>query len=207
MRNRRKTHRYDRRLLTFASVAFAVVSICFVSVEGTATDVMYLQTKVTRSSEELLVGHGAFEISGPPHRWYGVYFQVRLDADTALRLESEKEDKYLIKHWGDIFTPENVVTARYTDCRAGIPVKEIASAANFPKGKRTALWVVCDVWDVETKKYIGSGWSVRAPLIVTRDKAGKIIGIETFNTDPINPKKNHYSRRSMSRNARFPSSI
>ncbi len=159
--------------------------------EGSYPDVTYLNTEVTSTGEEYVVVRSAFEITGPPNKWYTVYFQLRLDADTSVKVKDEKGETAFLRSWGSIFTPENVQTARYTDCRIGLPTKQFASATNIPKGKRTVLWAICDVWDDDGKKYIGSGWDVRTPLIVTTNGSGKITKMETFNTQAFNPKKNN----------------
>jgi len=153
------------------------------------------------SGKDYAVVRGAFEITGPPHRWYGVYFQLRLDAATPLNLKGKTG---FVRFWNNIFTPENVAIARYTDCRVGIPVNEIASATNLPGGKRTVLWAVCDIWDDAAKTYIGSGWDVRSPLIVTTNEAGEVLNIETFNTAQFDPKRNHYSATISAKQCGFP---
>ncbi len=191
MRYRNGAHLFAEWLLIVFIFSFGIAFCPSLRAEGVSADVKYLDTKVTGSGEEYILGQGAFEITGAPHRWYTVFFQVRLDADTPLKLKSEKEDKYLVQQWGGIFTPGNVETAQYTDCRIGLPLKEFESATNLPKGKRTLLWVVCDLWDDQNKKYIGSGWDVRAPLFLTTDRTGKVTKVETFNTGQFNPKKNH----------------
>ena len=194
MRNRPDSRRpLHSRLSSAAFIGLAIAGSWVLSLEAISADVNYLHTKLTKASEVLLVGHGAFEISGPPHRWYSVYFDVRLDPDPVRDPTRDKKDSHFLKHWGDIFTPENIETARYADCRVGIPLAELASLTNLFKGKRTVLWVVCDIWDAEKKEFLGSGWRVRSPLIVKTDGAGNIIQTETFNTGPINPKKNHPS--------------
>jgi len=181
------------RLLSAAFIGLVIACSGFPFSEAIAADVNYLQTRVTKASEDLLIGHGAFEISGLPHRWYSVYFDVRLDPNPVRNPTGEKKDKHLLKHWGDIFTPENIETARYADCRVGIPSTELANITNLPKEKRILLWVVCDIWDAEKKGFLGTGWGVRSPLIVKTDAAGNIIQTETFNTETMNPRKNHSS--------------
>jgi hypothetical protein len=153
-----------------------------------ATEVNYLDTEVTYPDPEYLLVRGAFEITGPPNQWYGVYFQIRFDASTPLKEEGKEG---FLKLWNNIFTPENIETARYTDCRLDFQIKDIAAATNLPKGKRTVLWMVCDIWDTEGKQYIGSGWSARAPFIVTTDASGKIVKVELFRTPPFTLKNNH----------------
>jgi len=190
MKSAHGTRSCPRWLLASVSLFLSPLSARPLPAENVSPHVRNLDTEVTWPGQEYILLRGAFEITGPTHRWYGVYFQLRLDAATPLK---EKGKEGFVKLWNNIFTPENVETARYTDCRLDIPVNQIASATGLPRGKRTVLWAVCDVWDTESKKYIGSGWDVRAPLIVTTDEAGKIVKIETFNTSQFSPKKNHYS--------------
>jgi len=182
---------HRNRWLTLLLLTMVVVCPALKSAEGYDPDVKYLNTELTATGDEFVVVRGAFEITGPPNKWYTVYFQLRLDADTSVKVKDEKGERAFLQSWGSIFTPENVQTARYTDCRVGFPTKQIASATNLPKGKRTILWAVCDVWDDEGKKYLGFGWDVRTPLIVTTNTSGKITKMETFNTQAFNPKKSN----------------
>jgi len=139
-----------------------------------------------------LLVRGAFEIVGNPQEWHGVYFQIRLDANTPLK---EKDREGFVRFWNNIFTPENVDSARYTDCRTAFQLKDIEAATNLPKGKRTILWIVCDLWDDQNKQYIGSGWGARAPVIVTTDATGKITKVDLFRTSPFSVKKNHQTEK------------
>ena len=68
-----------------------------------------------------------------------------------------------------------------------LSLADIQAARDLPKDKKTALHVVCGVWDYAAKKYVGSGWSERTPLIVTTDSAGAITSVETFNTRTAGP--------------------
>jgi hypothetical protein len=173
------------------------VLLLVLSVHGepqTAT-VKYLETEVIPSEEDLVIVRGAFEITGPRERWYTVYFQLRLDAQTPLMSKSDKGENTFVKPWGSIFTPGNVKTARYTDCRLSLSRKEIAKASNLPRGKRTVLWAVCDIWDDSAKAYLGSGWDARDPLIVSADDAGNIVKIESFHIAPFAPKENNDSAK------------
>jgi len=190
MRNRHESFRFlHGRLLPLAFFGMAAACFWLLSFEALAADVKYLHTTVSRAGEAFLVGRGAFAITGPPHRWYSVYFDVRQDAAPVRDPAAPDKDRHLLIYWGDIFTPENIETARYTDCRIGIPLEDLARLKILSKGKRTTLWVVCGIWDTEKKEFLGSGWGVRSPLIVTTDGAGNIVKTEVFNTEPLTPKK------------------
>ncbi len=139
-----------------------------------APDVRYLETEAWQG-DQMVVVRGAFEVSGPAHRWYGVYFQLRLSADVALRAPGQQG---MAKNWADLFTPESPAPARWTDCRAGFTYEEIEAAENLPRGARTELRAVCDLWSQELESYVGSGWSVGARFFVTTDAAGKITAVE-----------------------------
>ncbi len=180
------------RLWEVVGVLAVILGLGVLPAEGMAAEVNYLDTEVTHSDPAYLLVRGAFEITGLPHQWYAVYFQVRLDAATPL---NEKGKEGFVRLWNNLFTPENMDTARYTDCRLDFQLKDIEAATNLPKGKRTVLWMVCDLWDLEKKEYIGSGWSARAPFIVTTDAAGKTTKVETFRTPPFRVKKNHESAK------------
>jgi len=155
--------------------------------------VIYFTTEVSVEKKDAVLVRGAFDIAGGAERWYQVYFQLRLGAETPLKT---KEGRDFVIRWGDVFTPAHPDPARYTDCRIDIAVKDIEASPNLPKGKRTTLWAMCDVWDTEDKKYLGAGWPTRAPLFVTTDKAGKIVKLESLNLFPfmlarnlLNPEK------------------
>lgn len=165
-----------RTLTLFACLATPVLA----QADPPAVDVKYLETEAWRH-EDTLVVRGAFEISGPAHRWYGVYFQLRLSDDVALKAPGENG---FAKKWSDLFTPESPAPARWTDCRIGFPLSEIEKAENLPRGARTELWAVCDLWSQETEQYVGSGWPVAAKFFVTTDAAGKITAVEFPDAGP-----------------------
>lgn len=165
----------------------AVVSL---SLDAAAVEVNYLDTEVTHPDPAYLLVRGAFEIVYHPQEWHAVYFQLRLDANTPLK---EKDREGFVKLWNNVFTPENADPARYTDCRIAFNLKDIEAATNLPKGQRTILWVVCDIWDDRNDQYVGSGWSARAPVIVTTDADGKITKVDLFRTSPFSVKRNHYT--------------
>ncbi len=175
-----------------AVIVPVLLRVALLPPEAIATEVTYLDTEVTHPSPEALLVRGAFEITGPPHQWYGVYFQIRLDASTGLKEEGKEG---FVRFWNNIFTPGNVETAQYTDCRIGFQLKDIEAATSLPKGKRTLLWMVCDIWDDQRDQYMGSGWSARAPFVVTTDASGKIIKVELFRTPPFTLNWNHKSEK------------
>jgi hypothetical protein len=156
--------------------------------DGPVTTVHYLKTEVSSVNADGFGVRAAFDIDGRPDRWYTVYFQLRLDERTPLKTADGQE---LNRSWGSVFTPDNVTAApRWSDCRFEWKFKDIEAAANLPKGKRTALWVVFDIWDVDAKKYIGSGWDARTTLVVETDAAGKVVKAEPFETASPVVRKN-----------------
>lgn len=171
-----------------------VAFLSLVTRSDAQVEVRYIDTEAWRLTEDQsrVIVRGAFEIIGQPQRWYHVYFQLRRDAETAFK---DKDGKDFVRRWGEIFTPENVNMARYTDCRIGLPVAEIGSSPDLLWGKRMTLWAVCDVWDVEAKKYLGGGWPVRTPVLVTTDGVGNVQNVEFFYTPPFATylKRNHAS--------------
>ena len=176
-------------LIGLLAVVFGITSF---PLDAAAVEVNYLDTVVTHPDPAYLLVRGAFEIVDHPQEWHGVYFQLRLDANTPLK---EKDRDGFVKLWNNIFTPENANPARYTDCRTAFQLSDIEAATNLPKGQRTILWVVCDLWDDRNEQYVGSGWEVRAPVIVTTGADGKITKVELFRTTPFGVKRNHESEK------------
>lgn len=164
-----------------------------------APRVRFLRTELATVQPSHVVVRGAFEIAGPPHRWYGVGFRLLLDKGMPL-LNSEGTVR---RRWNDLFTPDNVRTARWTDIRVAIPRQAIASAENLPQGRRAILWAAAEVKDYATGKYLGSPWSVAAPLIVTRDEQGQITGLAAFDTEPFAAKPNPPSESLRGRRCRL----
>lgn len=190
---REKPVRESVRVWTAVVGALAIIlGVASLPLDTAAVEVNYMDTLVTYPDPTYLLVRGAFEIVGNPQQWHGVYFQIRLDAETPLK---EKDREGFVRLWNNIFTPENVDSARYTDCRTAFQLKDIEAATNLPKGKRTVLWIVCDLWDDQNKQYIGSGWGARAPVIVTTDATGKITKVDLFRTSPVSVKKNHQTEK------------
>jgi hypothetical protein len=149
--------------------------------------IRYLDTDIASIDKDMVVVRGAFEITSRPHCWYTVSFQLQLDEVTPLR---KADGRPLWVEWAHLFTPDNLDSpglhqqTRWTDCRAGFYLKDIAAAANLPRGQRTIVWAVGYLYDQTEKKFQDSGWYVRTPLILTTDEAGGITRTETFHTVP-----------------------
>ena len=120
---------------------------------------------------------------------------------TYLYLEKDNPDKPLRRtadqdfrvEWSVVVPPEEDA-ATWRDATVKFSKAELASAVGLPKGKRTVLWVVPVLWQIETKRYLPFGWEAAAPLAVTTDADGKITGLETFPTSPQQLEPNHPSQ-------------
>ena len=166
--------------------AFVLAAACpWAGAAETAVD--YLDTQIAPWDGKDVVVQGSIDITDGQQKWYAVYFQLRLDAKTSLTVAG---DKGFLAYWGALFPPSNVPRATYDDIRMRLPKEKIEEATNLPRGHRTLVWVICDVWDCQARKYVGTGWNVRAPLLVTTDQAGKIVNIERFPTWRVRPDVN-----------------
>lgn len=146
----------------------------------------YLFTEILSHDANSVVIRAGVQVTGAPGRSYGVYFGIRHDRKTALTAAGGKEFLALAKN---LVMPDRG-KGRWSDLCLSIALADI-EAAGVPKGKRTVLQVVCGVWDYAAAKYVGSGWSQRAPLILTADAAGRITQIESFNTSAPHLVANH----------------
>jgi len=140
------------------------------------------------TAEQFIV-RSSFRITRGPHRWVTLYNQIQFADGSFL---TTPDGKSIVKAWGDLFTPND--DAQYDDCRLGFNHTEIEAAANLPKAQRTVLFISPHIWDKKQGKYIGNGWDVRCPVIVTTDPDGKITRTEFFYTPPLNPDTNGYEQ-------------
>jgi len=154
-----------------------------------AASAEYLFTEIASHDAERIVVRAGVRIDGPPGRSYGVYFGIRHDRKGALTTAGGKQFMALAQ---DLIMPDSG-NARWSDLRLPIALADIQAARDLPKDKKTALQVVCGVWDYAAKKYVGSGWAERTPLIVTTDSDGSITSVETFNTRAAVLAANHRS--------------
>ena len=149
--------------------------------------VSVLDTEVLGTNDQKAIVRAKLEIADGRQKSFLVYFQVRQDEKTPLIVAANKS---LLGLWGRLVPPSNVASAYYDDVRFAFPVKNLQEAKNLPKGRRTLLWIVCDVWDPLASKYVGLGWPVRTPLLVTTDADGRIVKVETFSTRRYAPAAN-----------------
>ena len=187
MRSGRLTRR--RRL---SAVCVCVLVLCAMGADAPAVSVQHLHAEVVSVDAAQIVARAGLSISQGQQRWFWVYFAVRLSDSEYLK---GPDGKNFIRPWGQLFPAANHETALYDDIRVPIKRADLEAAKGLPKGKRTVLWVICDVWDQTTKKYVDNGWKTRTPLIVTTDADGKIAKIETFNTDAQETRADHPSAK------------
>lgn len=157
-------------------------------------DLRYLPKKTTFANTDRIIVQGAFDITGPPHSCYEVYFAVWRDASVPLMTKSQGQERSLRVHWGDIVTPQNVATARYADCRAAFRIADIAASSDLPAGARTVLWVTCEVSEADKGGILGASWEACVPLIVPADTGRRIVGIAVFNTEALDPARKDEAR-------------
>ena len=170
------------------AVCLCVLVLCAMGADAPAVSVKHLHAELVSVDETQIVTCAKFSISQGQQRWFWVYLGVRLSDSEYLKGSDGKD---FIRPWGQLFPAANHETALYDDVRMPIKRADLDAAKGLPKGKRTVLWVVCDIWDQTAKKYIDNGWKTRTPLIVTTDADGKIAKIETFNTDARDARVDH----------------
>ena len=175
-----------KRRRTLAPLATLLLMLVVAPPGGAAEpkpEARYLDTRIVTlppDNPQNVVVRGVIEVNGP-QRWYDVYFQVLSASNVAIR---RPDGSAVNIRWGNIFPPENVEWARYSDVRIDIPIADLAGAG-LPKNARVLLWVQCDLFDQEAKAYVGGGWDVKAPLIVNTDEAGRPRSFESFETRPF----------------------
>lgn len=156
---------------------------------------------VTPADGDYLIFRAGFEITGPPHRWYSVFFELR-EHQTVKLLAQDKQT--WVSQWGQIFTPENIKTARYGDVRLAVPLKDIAAAIQLPPNKRTVLWLNCNLYDMDLETFLGDGQAPQTALIVSTDPTtSAIVKVELFRTLPQSPVRNDPARKVKAQKARL----
>lgn len=140
--------------------------------EPPARLVTYLDNEVTKMERDYIVIRSAVELDAPPGRWYALDVEFRLSRAQPLILPS---GKLLVKRWNNLFTPHGPRPARWLDCRLDVDFSDLQAAENFPKGKTFVLWAMGLIYNWEERSYVGSGWDVRAPLLLTTDSNGTVI--------------------------------
>ncbi len=145
--------------------------------------IQYLDTEAVIWSQDLIVVRGAFAVTGAPNHWYAVHFPFYLENGTPLQAPTTQKKGAYVKVWSNIFTPDQ--PARWSDCRAEVPVSELGAAANLPRGRRVTLWVTCALMDLSTNRYVAGSWDRRTPVFLTTDSAGKVTAAETFHVNPF----------------------
>lgn len=123
----------------------------------------------------------AFSITGPGNRWCALDTEFRLEQAIPL---VKSDGQLLLKRWNNLFTPVSPRPAKWTDCRLDVNFAELQAAGNLPRGKTFLVWAMGVVLDYNTRKHVGSGWPVRAPLLVTTDAEGNITDLQA---PPLSP--------------------
>ena len=157
-----------------------------------AAEARCLDLRAVRHDTGTLSVRAALEIVGPPHRWYNVVFGLCLDRAVPFH---RRGGKPFDVEWGQLFTPANVANPRWTDCRVGLRLDELADAGELPAGKRTIVWAVCRVFSYAEKRLLCDGWDARTPLILTIDSSGRIERVDFFHTEPFVTAADHPTAR------------
>jgi hypothetical protein len=142
----------------------------------------YLDNEITKNEQDYFVLRTAVELDAPPGRWFALDVEFRLSRAEPLVLPS---GKVLVKRWNNLFTPHDPRPTRWLDCRLDVDFDELETAENFPKGKSFVLWAMGLVYNWEQRSYVGSGWDVRAPLLLTTDSNGTVIRCKTPRLLPL----------------------
>jgi len=151
---------------------FWTLCLLLIPTSASAQSVVFLDNELTVLPKKVVI-RAAFEVTGPAHRWYTIYFHLALARNRYLM----QGKKRLVHMWGSVFTPANMRTARWTDIREQFTFKELA-LTNLPRGQRTRVWAVYNIWDNRARKYVNNGWIKRSELFITTDAAGKVKQVE-----------------------------
>jgi hypothetical protein len=180
-------------LHSMAAILLAAAPAAAAPAATTRASVKYLATEAQVRPDRSVVLRGAFEITGPPHAWYAVRFHLLRAADKPLLGEGSKP---LVVSWHDLFTPQNVRTARWTDCRKVLPFAELRGRLpDLPPGGPTVVYVACAVHSRADEARLGDPWAARTPLVLTADAIGRLDNVETFNTNPLALERAHRTAR------------
>jgi hypothetical protein len=149
-------------------------------------------TRVVTVKDGLIVVRAGFELHEAAQKWISVYFQARLDADTPVVGADGKE---ILRMWDKLFPPANASPAVYDDVRMGLKLSDFQGARNVPRGKRTLVWIVCDLWDAGAGKYISNGWSTRTSVVLRTDMEGRILDLSAADLGSGRDPVQAYDRR------------
>lgn len=152
----------------------------------------YLQVQVRIGDDTIYVDNQFRIYSGDGWSFIPVTF-LYLEKDNADKPLRRTADQDFRVEWSVVIPPEEYA-ATWRDATVKFSKAELASAVDLPKGKRTVLWAVPVLWQIETKRYLPFGWEAAAPLAVTTDADGKITALETFPTSPQRLEPNHPSQ-------------
>jgi len=150
---------------------------------NTPLEADYLANDVVAVGKDYFVLRIAFAVDGPGNRWIALDSEYRLEQAIPL---VKADGQLLTKRWNSLFTPTSPRPIKWTDCRLDVDFKDLESAGNLPRDKTFVVWAMGVVLDYTTRKHVGSGWSVRAPLVVTTDADGKITDLQAPPLTPPN---------------------
>ncbi len=159
----------------------AVVALAMAALTGAARaeeSAKYLQTELSVYGDRAVLARSAVEINGQPHRWYRFEFRMwDLDGSPV----KTTEGKPYIREWSNLFYPDTRQTVRWADQRQTLNFADLEKQIALPKGT-TFTWAVGGVaWSFADKKILGDPWHGRSYLMLTTDKAGRIVAADVFN--------------------------
>ncbi|NBB95477.1 MAG: hypothetical protein GVY16_07015 [Planctomycetes bacterium] len=134
----------------------------------------YLDNEVTKIEEDYVIIRCAVEINAEPARWFALDVEFRLSQAEPLLLPSGKA---VVKRWNNLFTPHGPRPTRWQDCRLDVDLADLQAAENLPKDKTFVLWAMGLLYNWKDRAYVGSGWPVRTPLLLTTDAGGTIVDV------------------------------
>jgi hypothetical protein len=144
--------------------------------------VEYLASEVYAPEKGYVIVRSAFEVNGPAHRWIALDVEFRLNQATPL---VRPDGKAFMKRWNDLFLPESPSPVRWTDCRLDVDFRELEQTKNLPKDKTFVVWAMGLMYDHVVGKHVGTGWPIRAAMVLTTDATGRIQTVLTPTFSPI----------------------
>lgn len=148
---------------------------------STPTVVRFRRIQLLSHDKETVVIRASLELSGAANRWYGVYFTLGSEAPEA-NAATRPVAREMQKLWNNLFMPDEA-KAGWSDIRLAFVLADIESVLKPPAGARTVFWVRCGIWDYDAQKYVEGGRDSWTQVILTTDKTGKIVNVETSGTD------------------------
>jgi len=141
---------------------------------ASAAGVQVTDAKLIYLRSNKMVIRGKFNITGRPHKWQYVYFEL-LDANG--RQLQYADGKGVQKKWGSVFTPDNSGTVLYNDTRVAFELDDLRNISGLPRGTTTTVYVRMILWDPIAKQDLARGDSFKVAVQLTTDAYGNVVRI------------------------------